>query len=105
MTKRIDHAAKAVKATKNADAYLARIDGKAMSDAQAVVSQLAALNANMGAAVDAQLALVEQQRIANLIALHRHEVKYDIGDASLLYVGFDDVGYQLRPDIREGLGL
>lgn len=65
MTERIDHVAKAVKAAKDADAYLLRIDGQKMSDAQAVVSQLAAMNANIGAVTDAQLAMVEQQRIAN----------------------------------------
>ncbi len=51
----------------------------------------------------ATLALVEQQRIANLIALHRHEVEYDIGgDRSYLYKpGTED----LRDDIKKGLGL
>jgi hypothetical protein len=55
------------------------------------------------AQVHATLALVEQQRIANVIALHRHEVQYDIGaDRSYLYV---DGTETVRPEIREELGL
>lgn len=53
------------------------------------------------AQVHATLALVEQQRIANLIALHRHEVRYDIGEWSRLY---DEGTEDLKADIREALG-
>lgn len=82
MTERIDHAAKAERLVRLTDGYLER-------------------NA-LQAQVHATLALVEQQRIANLIALHRHEVKYDIGDWSRLYVnGTED----LKPDLAKGLGL
>jgi hypothetical protein len=51
------------------DSYLRSLDGRPTTDAQAVVSQLAAVNGNLNALVHSQLALVEQQRIANLIAL------------------------------------
>lgn len=55
------------------------------------------------AQVHATLALVEQQRIANLIALHRHEVEYDLnGGRSLLYKNGTE---ELRPEIREALGI
>lgn len=56
------------------------------------------------AQVHATLALVEQQRIANLIALHAHEVAYDIGEWSRIYHETAD-GPALNDDIREGLGL
>lgn len=69
MSERIDHAAEALALSDVADDYLKRIDGKPMSDAQAVTSQLAAVNANMRSQMFATLAFVEQQRIANLIAV------------------------------------
>lgn len=45
-------------------------------------------------------ALAEQQRIANLIALHRHEVEYDIGGWSRLYEHGTET---LKPDIARAL--
>lgn len=55
------------------------------------------------AQVHATLALVEQQRIANLIALARPYELPNGGDAS--YMLYDPETLQLQPDIREGLGL
>lgn len=89
MNERIDHAAEARGEMRYSHDCLAdgREDraGLALSEAQ----------------IHATLALVEQQRIANLIALHRHEVKYDIGSWSRLY----NEGEELRPEIKEALGI
>lgn len=57
------------------------------------------------AQIHATLALVEQQRIANLIALHRHEVKHDIGSWSRLYETGSNPEAVLKPGIAEGLGI
>lgn len=55
------------------------------------------------AQVHATLALVEQQRIANVIALHTHEVRYDIGEWSRIYE-YDAEGEAfLSPDIASAL--
>ena len=91
MSERINHAARA------------RIERDALND---VLSDEGITDASIVATailvqVHATLALVEQQRIANLIALHRHEVKYDIGSWSRLY----DEGEELRPEIKEALGI
>ncbi|GAB2567353.1 hypothetical protein GCM10027033_24670 [Leucobacter ruminantium] len=52
---------------------------------------------------DALEALVEQQRIQNLIALHRHEVEYDLNQGRSLL--FESGTEALRPDIAAALGI
>lgn len=85
----IDHAAKAMELRTLA--------------AKPNTSNSSAANLIAAAQVHATLALVEQQRLANIIALHRHEVEYDIGgDRSYLYKPATE---DLRDDIRKGLGL
>ncbi|KTR95367.1 hypothetical protein NS220_06070 [Microbacterium testaceum] len=113
MTKRIDHA-------RVAQENLDVVGSRPMLPEVAAVTATAAL-------VHATLALVEQQRIANLIALVAlsgnesvQESSFDEGStlasagmhALIEYVrtpatpfsGPDDVP-EIRPDIREGLGL
>lgn len=87
MTKRIDHAVEA---------------RKVLEDLEPHRGQHLELDSQL-AQVHATLALVEQQRIANVIALHRHEVEYDVGwDRSYLYEsGTDD----LFQEMKEALGL
>lgn len=53
------------------------------------------------AQVHATLALVEQKRIANIIAL---SVPQDAGTADIRLPSWDEK-LQMRPDIREALGL
>lgn len=102
MTDRIDHAAKAINIMRDVgtdqrgeiplelfDSHEQWIYDATMREAQ----------------VHATLALVEQQRIANLIALHRHEVKYDIGSWSRLYETDSGSEAVLKSGIAEGLGL
>lgn len=55
------------------------------------------------AQVHATLALVEQQRIANIIALHRHEVEYDLNEGRSLI--FESGSETLRSEISEALGI
>lgn len=86
MTERIDHAAEAREALRGSG------DGRNF-----------ATDASNNAIAHAVLALVEQQRIANIIALHRHEVEYDLnGGRSLI---FESGGETLRPEIAEALGI
>lgn len=88
MNERIDHA-------KQSRAVLNALIGAHLPSSE--VAPLVAI-----AQVHPTLALVEQQRIANLLALHRHEVKHDIGAWSRLYEhGTDD----LKPGIKHALGL
>lgn len=83
MAERIDHAEKARE----------ELQGWDMSDAEAPISLAAAQ-------VHATLAVVEQQRIANLIAVYGAEGSTEAGFVSK-GVSFSYVGDQ----IREGLGL
>jgi hypothetical protein len=93
MTERIDHAT-------NAKAILANTKPEEFGT---TANWLAA------AQVHATLALVEQQRIANLIAMATqpgggHDVAYE----ALVYTEDENgwpVIYQVRPEIKEALGL
>ena len=98
MADRIDHAAEAV-------ALLRRVSGSRMSDAEASVSVSAAQ-------VHATLAVAEQQRIANLIALesarsHRTDRRGHYWGPDLLWEpGPDPEGNAvLRPEIARALGV
>ncbi len=92
----IDHAAEALRMAEKSDSYLRSLEGVRMSDAQAVVSQIAAVNGNLNALVHSQLAFVEQQRIANLLRVH-------VGLASN---GDHDLASELwNTEIKEALGL
>lgn len=97
MTERIDHAAKAME-------WLTPAEGTGLTWTE--TSGMAAI-----AQAHATLALVEQQRIANLIALARvesenHTTPTDALDA--LYTREEtsfDTKLHTRAEIREGLGL
>ncbi|MBL3699266.1 hypothetical protein [Leucobacter luti] len=96
MSDRIDHAAEA----RNCISYARTTE----SSAEAHLSQAEAQ-------VHATLALVEQQRIANLIALAQPvqlpgggEARYDIYEVEYGNVG-DVMSCALRPEVREALGL
>jgi hypothetical protein len=91
---RIDHVAESERDIEYADATLS--DG-----ASDVALAIAAV-----AQVHATLALVEQQRIANLIALSvpQELIGTDGGTASIPS-WMPGAGVELRDDIREGLGL
>lgn len=94
MSDRIDHAAVARK-------YIAAAFGEATADPAGVVALLAQ--------AEATLALVEQQRIANLIALgygHTSPSGDVVGEARRALVertGADR--HQLRPDVAAALGI
>jgi hypothetical protein len=82
MIERIDHAAKAERLIRLTDGYLER-------------------NA-LQAQVHATLALVEQQRIANLLAFA--QVDHDAGDGGRLYTGLEGA-MRCRKEASEALGL
>ena len=92
---RIDHAARSrSRMEKTLSSY------ETGEDAGAIVVALAALN-------DATLALVEQQRIGNLIALSKetfasHEAREALGSFATAKFG-EQIG--LRPDISAALGI
>ena len=95
MTDRIDHAARS---RRRMEETLSSYETG--EDAGAIVVALAALN-------DATLALVEQQRIANLIALAKetfatHEASEALGTFATAKSG-ERIG--LRPDIAAALGI
>lgn len=104
---RIDHAARS---RRRIEATLSSYETG--EDAGAIVVALAALN-------DATLALVEQQRIANLIAMasmagddSRHEVAAGVLGheavwtlATTRLIGPDDEIEMVRPDIAAALGI
>ena len=116
MTERIDHAAEAVSDIRYADEVLADGGDSDVAKAIAAVAQ-----------VHATLALVEQHRIANLIALAGlsapngfEDETYDTRTAALMeglldsetvaaVPGYGPAGIDervfIRPEIREGLGL
>ena len=104
MSERIDHAAEALALSDVADDYLKRIDGKPMSDAQAVTSQLAAVNANMRSQMFATLAFVEQQRIANLIAVMAMALQ-GVGAGEHSKDEYVRLHQKINPQVMEGLGL
>lgn len=72
----IDHETSAVKLLEAAVSDPVASHPQGMTAANALVAR---------AHVEAVLALVKQQRIANLIALHRHEVEHLINTESVLY--------------------
>jgi hypothetical protein len=86
---RIDHTGSAIA---NLDALLKGEPG--YPDAALVVATISQVHAT--------LALVEQQRIANTIALGSPQTLIGGGEAS---VPSWDAQYQLRPEIAEALGL
>lgn len=89
MTERINHAATAV--AKDQEAMTRR-------------RFWASWRWQRSAQVHATLALVEQQKIANLIALQRHEVEWDVNlSGSRLYL--NDGSEDLKPEVAEALGL
>ena len=95
MTDRIDHAALAAQMARDAVST-------SRSGAQVIAGMLAAT-----AHVHATLALVEQQRIANLIALTKetfaaHEAREALGTFATAKLG-EQIG--LRPDIAAALGI
>ena len=95
MTDRIDHAARAAQMARDALAT-------SRSGAQGIAGILAAT-----AQVHATLALVEQHRIANLIALTKetfaaHEAREALGTFATAKLG-EQIG--LRPDIAAALGI
>jgi len=91
MTKRIDHVAAA-------ESDIASADDALETGADDVASAIAAI-----AQVHATLALVEQQRIANTIALAGWQ---DFGsDGRQARIASFNLDGTLREDIREGLGL
>ena len=103
---RIDHAARS---RRHVEKTLSRYETG--EDAGAIVVTLAALN-------DATLALVEQQRIANIIALasmaeddSKHEVIGTLGNeavwtlATTKMIGPDDEFEIIHPDIAAALGI
>lgn len=85
MTERIDHAAEA----------LGLIE-RAYADDPVILDGLKAV-------AHATLALVEQQRITNLIELSHPRRLPNGGEAS--YMLYDPETFRLREDVREGLGL
>lgn len=91
MTTRIDHAAAA-------ESDIVSADDALESGADDVASAIAAI-----AQVHATLALVEQQRISNLIALA--EPREIPGGGTAAYMLYDPTSRVLREDVREGLGL
>ena len=101
MTDRIDHAAEAL-------ALLRRVSGSRMSDGEASVSVSAAQ-------AEANLALVEQARLANLIALATYTEGDEIPDllraeaqaalAPWVPTDPDDEYPQVRPEVAAALGL
>lgn len=90
MTERIDHAAEAR-------------DSISLAQDDALAEEATSITHAMIANAEANLALVEQQRIANLIALHRHEVEYDLNQGRSLL--FESGTESLRPDITAALGI
>lgn len=103
MTERIDHAGEARKLIEKVETALAPIrDRNDLNAALVTIMNQNFMRDIAAAQVKATLALVEQQRIANVIAIHQHEVKYDIGEWSRLYVAGTE---GLKPEIAEALGL
>lgn len=92
MTKRIDHAAEAASDIGFADEVIENGGDSDVAMAIAAVAQ-----------VHATLALVEQQRIANLIALDKLWPMPD--GAQIAHLIHDPKTFALCADIREGLGL
>lgn len=91
MTERIDHAAESRAALAAAAATPA--DAEVLADPWLLAAQ-----------VHATLALVEQQRIANIIALGAR--KHDLTDGGTIRLWlFDPRTGTLRDEVREGLGL
>lgn len=102
---RIDHAAEARRNADAADGMYGQIENRNgdMSVAQQIEVQTLALVAQ----VHATLALAEQQRIANLIAIAEFRVAPTDAPA-LRYLALEPVGdYDAQPtaEIREALGL
>ena len=91
MSERIDHAGQA--RTALAAAAASPADASVQTDPWLLAAQ-----------VHATLALVEQQRIANLISLGSQ--KHDLTDGSTIRLWlFDPHSGELHDEIREGLGL
>lgn len=101
MSERIDHAAEALALS---DVTLNRPCGAPTSAAQAVTSQLAAVNANMRSQMFATLAFVEQQRIANLIAVMAMALQ-GVGAGEHSKDEYVRLHQKINPQIMEGLGL
>lgn len=86
-----------------AKGLLAMVSSAPLESSHAQVSMTAAL-------VHATLALVEQQRIANLIAINRlaDEALFNKGEEALFEPDPEVEGglpWRIRPEIREALGL
>lgn len=90
MTERIDHTAAAREAL--AAAQMNPADADVITDPWLLAAQ-----------VHATLALIEQQRIANIIELSHPRRLQNGGEAS--YMLYDPETFKLRDDVREGLGL
>lgn len=96
MTERIDHVAEAQMLYDAEFGTQPNSLGYETADVQHLLNML-------GAQVHATLALVEQQRIANIIELSHPRRMPNGGEAS--YMLYDPETFQLRDDVREGLGL
>lgn len=111
MIERIDHVAKAkdflVRARQVVNSLVAALgDDEELSDFDIVAANAAASNGFAEAQAHAVLALVEQQRIANVIALSVGD--WDHGQAIDALVVRPQMGadpYPLRPEIAAALGL
>lgn len=100
MTERIDHAAEARRLASLADAAYGQIDPRNgdMAVAQMVENQTLAIQAQ----VHATLALVEQQRIANLIIVAGWVMDSTVGDVGH---DLDKLRVGVAGEVWEGLGL
>ncbi|WP_323985920.1 hypothetical protein [Microbacterium plantarum] len=94
MSERIDHAAEAASDIRYADEVLEQGADLEVAKAIAAVGQ-----------VQATLALVEQQRIANIIALSSPQEALDGAECRIPSFVRSGSVPDLRDDIREGLGL
>lgn len=109
MTERIDHAAEARRLVDLADMGYGQIDPRNgdMAVAQMVENQTLAVEAQ----VHATLALAEQQRLSNLIALsgssHGGALAQAASDALWTFTEDDQWSgtVVIRPEVREALGL
>lgn len=96
MTKRIDHAAESERIAEHLGEDIIAQEG--ITDATIIATQLDALR-------HATLALVEQQRIANLIALSQGTFPNGQRYTDRLHYPLDEYSVAMNDDIRQGLGL
>ncbi len=106
MSERIDHTAEARRLQSGARSIVRAINGD-----PALQPHMAAVIMLDDARLEAQLALVEQQRIANIIAIASNvsedpDVPVTAGErAAWLALCNERPPHSLRPEIREALGI